>query len=71
MSPTPVVPSAWRNIAERVIWTFVQAFLGSLPATFTLTGNDFRAVLYSGLTAGLAAVVSLAKNLSLTPNKGA
>ncbi len=63
---TTPTPSKLVNIAERVIWTFVQAFLGSLPATFTLTGNDFRAVLYSGLTAGLAAVVSLAKNLSLT-----
>lgn len=59
-------PNPIANIAERVIWTFVQAFIGSLPATFALTGNDFRAVLYSGLTAGLAAVVSLAKNLTLT-----
>lgn len=62
---TKTTPSTTVNIAERVIWTFAQAFLGSLPATFTLTGQDFRAVLYSGLTAGVAAVLSLAKNLSL------
>jgi hypothetical protein len=67
MTTTATKPNPLVNIAERVLWTFVQAFLGSLPATFTLTGNDFRAVLYSGLTAGLAAVVSIAKNLTLTP----
>ena len=66
MSTTAPKPNPVLNIAERVIWTFSQAFIGSLPATFTLTGNDFRAVLYSGLTAGVAAVLSLAKNLSLT-----
>lgn len=66
-SSTTTKPSTTVNIAERVIWTFVQAFVGSLPATFTLTGQDFRALLYSGLTAGVAAVISLAKNLSLNP----
>lgn len=63
----PTTTNPVLNIAERVIWTFVQAGIGSLPATFALTGNDLRAVLYSALTAGVAAVISLAKNLSLTP----
>lgn len=66
-TPKPATTNPVLNIAERVIWTFVQAFVGSLPATFTLTGQDFRALLYSALTAGVAAVISLAKNLSLTP----
>jgi hypothetical protein len=52
------------NIVERFVWTAVQAFVGSLPATFALTATDAKAVAYSGLTAALAAAISLAKNLT-------
>lgn len=53
------------DIAERFIWTFLQAGIGSLPATLTLAGDDLRAVGYSALTAGIAAVISLAKSLAI------
>jgi uncharacterized membrane protein len=56
-----------RNIAERFVWTAVQAFVGSLPATFALNGRSLGAVGYSALTAAIAAVISLAKNLTVTP----
>lgn len=61
------------NIIERLAWTAVQAFIGALPVTINLTGHDFKALLYSGLAAALAAVISLAKNLSveMNPNPGA
>lgn len=52
------------NIVERFIWTAIQAFVGSLPATMALTANDIRAVAYSGLSAAVAACISLAKNLT-------
>lgn len=61
MSPTI------KNIVERFLWTAVQAFVGSLPATVTLTGHNLAAIGYSGLTAAVSAVISLAKNLTLTP----
>ena len=56
-----------RNILERFTWTAVQAFVGALPTTMALTASDLTAIGYSGLTAAIAAVISLAKNLTLTP----
>lgn len=58
------------NIVERFVWTAVQAFVGSLPATVALDGHSLGAVGYSGLTAAVAAVISLAKNLALVPPPG-
>ncbi len=52
------------NILERFLWTAVQAFVGSLPATLALTANDTRAVAYSGLSAAIAAIISAAKNVT-------
>lgn len=52
------------NVIERFVWTAVQAFIGSLPATIALSSDDLVAVGYAGLTAAIAAVVSLAKNLT-------
>ena len=52
------------NVLERLLWTAVQAFLGSLPATLALTSDGLVAVGYAGLTAAIAAVISAAKNLS-------
>lgn len=53
-----------RNIVERFVWTFVQAAIGALPATLALTTDDLSAVGWSALAAGIAAIVSLAKNLT-------
>ncbi len=53
-----------KNIIERFAWTFIQAFIGSLPMTVNLTSDAFSGVGWSGLTAGLAAIISLAKNLT-------
>jgi len=53
------------NIVERLLWTAVQAFVGSLPATLALTVDDTRAVAFAGLSAAIAAVISAAKNASL------
>jgi hypothetical protein len=52
------------NVIERVVWTFVQGFLGALPPTFVLIGPQLKAVGYSTLVAGIAAVIALAKNLT-------
>lgn len=63
---TEVVTAGWdvRNIVERFVWTAVQAFVGSLPATLALTTDALVATGYAGLTAAVAAVISLAKNLT-------
>lgn len=52
------------NILERFLWTAVQAFLGSLPATIALTPDNLVAVGYAALSAAIAAVISLAKGLT-------
>lgn len=62
-------PSAAYNIAERFVWTAVQAFFGSLPVTISLVPSDLKAVGYSGLTAAISAVISLAKNLTASQVK--
>lgn len=59
------------GIVERFLWTFVQAGIGSLPATVSLTGHTLAAVGYSALTAGIAAVISLAKSLAIKAQTGA
>jgi hypothetical protein len=53
-----------KNIVERVVWTFVQAGIGSLPVTIALTTSSLSAVGWAALSAGVAAVVSLGKNLT-------
>jgi len=52
------------NVLERFLWTAVQAFVGSLPATLALTVDDTRAVAFAGLSAAIAAVISAAKGLT-------
>lgn len=53
-----------KNIVERVVWTFIQAAIGSLPVTIALTTSSLSAVSWAALSAGVAAVVALAKNLT-------
>ncbi len=51
-----------RDLAERVFWTFVQAFLAPLSVTMILGGDvtALRAALYGGA----AAVLSLLKGVA-------
>ena len=56
--------TASANIVERFAWTAAQAFVAAIPATFALTTDDTRAVALMGVNAAVAAVLSLAKNLS-------
>jgi hypothetical protein len=53
-----------KNIVERAFWTFIQAGVGSLPATLALSSNNAKAAAWAFVTAGVAAVISLAKNLT-------
>ena len=48
----------WKNILERALWTFVEAFLVSLPATITadMTGAAWKSALLSAACAGISAV---------------
>lgn len=57
-----------RNIVERALSTLVQGFVGALPVTFVLTGSrgdlgNLAAVGLAGLNGGIAALLSLAKNV--------
>lgn len=54
----------WKNIISRAAWTFLQAALGTLtvlPAFADIEG--WRALGYAAVTAGVAALVSLAKTI--------
>ena len=49
----------WKNILTRALWTFLEAFLVALPATFTVDtfgGAAWKSVLLSAACAGLSAV---------------
>lgn len=65
VTPVPGTKTTAVDVVERFLWTFIQAFIGSLPATVTLSGDNLAAIGYSGLTAGIAAVISLAKSLAI------
>ncbi len=54
------------NIVERFGWTFAAAFVGTLPATANLSRTVLGTIWTAGLAAGIAAVFSLAKNLTGT-----
>jgi len=51
-----------RDLAERVVWTFVQAFLGTLSAA-PLVGLDVSMLKVAAL-AGAAAVLSFLKGVA-------
>ena len=52
------------NIIERFLWTAAQAFVGAIPASFSLTAEDATAIALAGVTAAVASILSLAKNLT-------
>ena len=43
----------WKNILERVIWTFIQAFVGALVFTPEI---GWKAMLIPAIAAGLSAL---------------
>lgn len=52
----------WKNVAERALWTFLEAFLVALPATIstdTFTGAAWTSILLSAACAGISAVKTL------------
>jgi hypothetical protein len=53
----------WKDIANRAIWTFVQAAIGVLVAA-QAAGSEFnKDLLYKAGAAGIAALVSVGKNM--------
>lgn len=47
----------WKDIIERVVWTFVQAFLGALVIMPNLPSNEeWKAMLIPAIAAGLSAI---------------
>lgn len=61
----------WRDVAERVTWTFLQAFLGTVTAIpladLFADGVDLEraeTLLLAGLAAGASAVFSLLKGIA-------
>lgn len=53
----------WKNIAERALWTFLEAFLVALPATVSVdTFGDaaWKSALLSAACAGISALKTFA-----------
>ena len=51
----------WKNVLERAIWTFVEAFLVALPTTISvdMSGAAWKSALLSAACAGVSAVKTL------------
>lgn len=56
-----------RDLLERVANTAVYAFIGALPVTLPLAPDALSAAGWAGLTAAVAAVLSLIKNMMVSP----
>lgn len=57
----------YKNIVERVVWTFVEAFIGTVLAVewvFGGTDTNVSTVLAAGAVAGLAATLAVIKNVA-------
>lgn len=55
----------WYDILERALWTAIQAFLGALPAGFTLSDlGAWKVAGLAGIGAGVAFLISMVKNLA-------
>lgn len=57
----PDSESKWKDIAERALKTFLQAFIASIPVDAALLGggwNVWRAALLSAAAAGVSAVMN-------------
>jgi hypothetical protein len=59
-----------KDISERALSTFLQGFAGALPVTFILTGQSgddlgsLAALGLAGVNGGIAALLSVAKNVT-------
>ncbi len=53
----------WSDLAERAIWTFAQAFLGTFAVVNVLDVDELKAAGLAGLAAGISALLSLVKNV--------
>ena len=51
----------WKNVLERALWTFVEAFLVALPTTISvdMTGAAWKSALLSAACAGVSALKTL------------
>lgn len=51
----------WKNVLERALWTFVEAFLVALPTTISvdMSGAAWKSALLSAACAGVSAVKTL------------
>lgn len=51
----------WKNVLERALWTFLEAFLVALPATISVDmgGAAWKSALLSAACAGVSAVKTL------------
>lgn len=52
----------WRDLLERAAWTFVEGFLITLPATFSvgMDGAAWKSALIGAAMAGLSALKTFA-----------
>ena len=60
----------WKNVLERALWTFLEAFLVALPATISVDmgGAAWKSALLSAACAGVSAVKTLIIELIKTRN---
>lgn len=52
----------WKNVLERAMWTFVEAFLVALPATISIEAFGpaaWKSTLLSAACAGISAVKTM------------
>lgn len=51
----------WKNVLERALWTFVEAFLVALPTTISvdMSGAAWKSALLSAACAGVSALKTL------------
>jgi len=51
----------WKDILERAFWTFLEGFLITLPATFSIEmdGRAWKAAILAACMAGLSALKTL------------
>lgn len=61
----------WKNVLERALWTFLEAFLVALPATITMDmdGAAWKSALLSAACAGISAVKTLLIEVVKRQNK--
>lgn len=62
---TVILPTAVTAVLERVLWTFIFGAISSTPVTLSV-GNwsDAKRLAYIALSGGIAALLSLVKNLT-------